>query len=77
MKMIILSCCQQVSVILDCWYLLLGSVGDMGDSDTRVSHSQVLLNYRNMLGKGKQTAVGLWAADNFFLRKDTRFGVEG
>lgn len=46
----------------------------MGDSDTRVSHSEALLNYCNMLGKGKQTVVGLWAADNF-LGKDKSFGV--
>ena len=43
-----LSRCQQVSVILDCQYLLLGSVGD---SDTRVSHSEALPNYRSVLRK--------------------------
>lgn len=42
----------------------------MGDSDRRVSHSEVLPNYGNMLRKGKQTLVELWAADNLFVEKD-------
>lgn len=64
MEMIILSSCQQVSVLSGCWYLLLESVGD---SDTRVSHSEALPNSLNVLEKGKQTLVELWAADNLFL----------
>lgn len=70
MEMIILSSCQQVSILLGCRYLLLESVGD---SDTRVSHSEALPNYLNMLKKGKQTSVEFWAADNLFLEKNTSF----
>lgn len=71
-KIRFLSCCQQVSIILDCQYLLLGSVGD---SDTGVSHSEALPNYRNMIRKGQQTPVELWVADNLFSEKVTGIWV--